>query len=66
MWPGAARAHYDMGLVVDRIGAVADYRCELIGHQVSGSRFVELNPVTLVPDAQPYASFQHLGRSFSA
>jgi len=52
------------GLVVDRIGAVAGYRYELLGHQLSGNLFVEPYLVTLLPDAQPYASFQHPGLKF--
>lgn len=49
------------GLVVDRIGAVAGYRYELLGHSLSGNLFVEPYLVTLVPEAGPYATFQHPG-----
>lgn len=52
------------GLVVDRIGAVADYRYELLGHSLSGNLFVEPYLVTLLPDAQPYVTFQHPGLKF--
>lgn len=49
------------GLVVDRVGAVADYRYELLGHSLSGNLFVEPYLVTLLPDAEPYVTFQHPG-----
>lgn len=52
------------GIVVDRIGAVAGYRYELLGHQLSGNMFVEPYLVTLLPDAQPYVTFQHPGIKF--
>ncbi|MDM0008447.1 XRE family transcriptional regulator [Variovorax sp. J22G73] len=52
------------GLVVDRIGAVADYRYELLGHSLSGNLFVEPYLVTLLPEAQPYVTFQHPGLKF--
>jgi len=52
------------GIVVDRIGAVADYRYELLGHLLSGNLFVEPYLVTLLPGAEPYASFQHPGLKF--
>jgi hypothetical protein len=45
----------------DRIRAVADYRYELLGHLLSGNLFVEPYLVTLLPGAEPYASFQHPG-----
>lgn len=49
---------------MDRIGAVAGYRYELLGHQLSGNMFVEPYLVTLLPDAQPYGTFQHPGIKF--
>jgi transcriptional regulator with XRE-family HTH domain len=49
------------GLVVDRIGAVADYNYELLGHSLSGNLFVEPYLVTLRPNAEPYTTFQHPG-----
>ncbi|RUR71097.1 helix-turn-helix domain-containing protein [Variovorax guangxiensis] len=52
------------GLVVDRIGAVADYRYELLGHLLSGNLFAEPYLVTLLPDAEPYVTFQHPGLKF--
>lgn len=52
------------GPVVDRIGAVADYRYELLGHVLSGNLFVEPYLVTLLPGAQPYVTFQHPGLKF--
>ena len=52
------------GIVVERIGAVADYRYELLGHLLSGNLFVEPYLVTLQPQAQPYTSFQHPGLKF--
>lgn len=52
------------GLVVDRAGAVAGYRYELLGHQLSGNLFVEPYLVTLLPDAEPYVTFQHPGAKF--
>jgi transcriptional regulator with XRE-family HTH domain len=52
------------GIVVDRLGAVADYRYELLGHVLSGNLFVEPYRVELMPDAKPYISFQHPGLKF--
>jgi transcriptional regulator with XRE-family HTH domain len=52
------------GIQVDRIGAVLDYRYELLGHQLSGNLFVEPYLVTLQPGAAPYATFQHPGVKF--
>ena len=52
------------GIVVERIGAVADYRYELLGHVLSGNLFVEPYLVTLLPGARPYTSFQHPGLKF--
>ncbi|MGK6308642.1 helix-turn-helix domain-containing protein [Variovorax sp. DT-64] len=52
------------GPVVDRIGAVADYRYELLGHLLSGNLFVEPYLVTLLPGADPYVTFQHPGLKF--
>ena len=52
------------GVVVDRIGAVAHYRYELLGHVLSGHLFVEPYLVRLMPDAKPYADFQHSGMKF--
>lgn len=52
------------GVQVDRVGAVADYRYELIGHILSGNLFVEPYLVTLLPSAEPYVTFQHPGLKF--
>lgn len=52
------------GLQVDRIGAVAGYRYELLGHQLSGNLFVEPYLVTLLPEAERYVTFQHPGVKF--
>lgn len=40
---------------------MADYRYELLGHLLSGNLFVEPYLVTLLPEARPYAVFQHPG-----
>lgn len=52
------------GVVVNRVGAVSDYRYELLGHLLSGNLFVEPYLVTLLPGADPYATFQHPGLKF--
>lgn len=52
------------GVLVDRVGAVADYRYELLGHLLSGNLFVEPYLVTLLPGADPYVTFQHPGLKF--
>ena len=52
------------GIQVDRIGAISDYRYELLGHLLSGNLFVEPYLVTLLPDAKPYMTFQHPGLKF--
>lgn len=52
------------GILVERVGAVAGYRYELLGHQLSGNLFVEPYLVTLLPEAQPYITFQHPGIKF--
>ena len=52
------------GVQVDRIGAVANYRYELIGHILSGNLFVEPYLVTLLHGAKPYVTFQHPGLKF--
>nr|WP_311732123.1 XRE family transcriptional regulator [Variovorax paradoxus] len=52
------------GILVDRVGAVAGYRYELLGHQLSGNLFVEPYLVTLLPEAEPYVTFQHPGVKF--
>ena len=52
------------GIVVDRIGAVENYRYELLGHLLSGNLFVEPYLVRLLPDAKPYVGFQHPGMKF--
>ncbi|WP_312846078.1 XRE family transcriptional regulator [Variovorax sp. MHTC-1] len=52
------------GVQVDRVGAVANYRYELIGHILSGNLFVEPYFVTLLPGAEPYVTFQHPGHKF--
>lgn len=49
------------GILVDRTGAVAGYRHELLGHRLSGSLVVEPYLVTLLPEAEPYVAFQHAG-----
>ena len=51
-------------MLVDRIGAVAGHRYEFPGHQLSGNLYVEPYLITLLPDAQPYVTFQHLGIKF--
>jgi transcriptional regulator with XRE-family HTH domain len=65
----AQRADYSFvpagrGIVVDRVGAVAGYRYELLGHVLSGNLFVEPYLVRLLPAATPYTSFQHPGIKF--
>ena len=52
------------GLRVERFGAVADYRYELLGHVLSGDLFVEPYLVMLAADAQPHVTFQHPGLKF--
>jgi transcriptional regulator with XRE-family HTH domain len=52
------------GLKVDRVGAVAGYKYELLGHLLSGNMYVEPYLITLDSDAQPYTSFQHPGVKF--
>jgi transcriptional regulator with XRE-family HTH domain len=52
------------GLRVERLGTVADYRYELLGHALSGNLFVEPYLVTLEPDARPHVTFQHPGLKF--
>ena len=52
------------GILVERVGAVAGYRYELLGHQLSGNLFVEPYFVTLLPEAEPYVTFQHPGVKF--
>jgi transcriptional regulator with XRE-family HTH domain len=52
------------GVVVDRVGAVFDYRYELLGHLLSGNLYVEPYLVTLLPGADPYVTFQHPGLKF--
>ncbi len=52
------------GILVERVGAVAGYRYELLGHQLSGNLFVEPYLVTLLPEAEPYVTFQHPGVKF--
>lgn len=52
------------GLRIDRVGAVAGYGYELLGHLLSGNLFVEPYLVQLAPHAQPYTSFQHPGIKF--
>jgi len=52
------------GIVIDRIGAVADYRYELLGHVLSGNLFVEPYRVQLLSGAKPYVTFQHPGVKF--
>ena len=50
--------------MVDRVGAVSDYRYEMLGHLLSGNLFVEPYLVTLLPGAVPYVTFQHPGLKF--
>ena len=52
------------GILVERVGAVAGYRYELLGHQLSGNLFVEPYLVSLLPEAEPYVTFQHPGVKF--
>ena len=52
------------GIVVDRSGAAADYRYELLGHVLSGNLSIEPYRVTLMEGAKPYVSFQHPGMKF--
>lgn len=52
------------GLVVERDGAVAGYRYELLGHLLTGNSFVEPYRVTLSDEAGPHAVFQHPGLKF--
>ncbi len=52
------------GMPVDRLGAVAGYHYELLGHLLSGQMFVEPYLVRLEPEAPPYANFQHPGLKF--
>ncbi|CAN7747444.1 MULTISPECIES: helix-turn-helix domain-containing protein [unclassified Variovorax] len=52
------------GVIVDRSGAVADYRYQLLGHVLSGNLFVEPYLVELLENAKPYVSFQHPGMKF--
>jgi transcriptional regulator with XRE-family HTH domain len=52
------------GLRIDRVGAVAGYNYELLGHLLSGNMYVEPYLITLEADAQPYTSFQHPGVKF--
>lgn len=52
------------GVIVERVGAVAGYRYELLGHLLSGNAFVEPYLITLSEDAQPYSTFQHPGIKF--
>ena len=52
------------GILVERFGAVGDYRYELLGHLLSGNLFVEPYLVTLLPGAEPYVTFQHPGLKF--
>lgn len=52
------------GVVVDRSGAVANYRYELLGHVLSGNLSVEPYLVSLLEDAKAYVGFQHPGMKF--
>lgn len=52
------------GIVVDRWGAVAGFRYELLGHLLSGNLFVEPYLVRVDNDVQPYTTFQHPGLKF--
>jgi transcriptional regulator with XRE-family HTH domain len=52
------------GIRIDRIGAVAGYGYELLGHLLSGNLFVEPYLVRLEEEAEPYVSFQHPGLKF--
>lgn len=52
------------GIVAERVGVLAGYRYELLGHLLSGNLFVEPYRVTLEPEARPYVTFQHPGLKF--
>ena len=52
------------GIHVQRVGAVANYQYELLGHLLSGNLFVEPYRVTLQSGARPYVTFQHPGLKF--
>lgn len=52
------------GIAVDRVGAVAGFDYELLGHGLSGNLFVEPYLVRVASDAPPYTSFQHPGIKF--
>ncbi len=52
------------GIIVERVGAIAGYRYELLGHLLSGNAFVEPYLVSLSDEAQPYTTFQHPGLKF--
>ena len=52
------------GIKVDRLGAVAGFQYELLGHLLAGNLFVEPYLVQVDAQAQPCASFQHPGVKF--
>ena len=52
------------GIAVDRVGPVAGFDYELLGHGLSGNLFVEPYLVRVASDAPPYTSFQHPGIKF--
>ncbi|SOE06360.1 transcriptional regulator, XRE family with cupin sensor [Variovorax sp. YR752] len=52
------------GIRVDRMGAVAGYGYELLGHLLSGKLFVEPCLVRLAEEAEPCTRFQHPGLKF--
>lgn len=53
------------GIAVYRIGAVARFYYELLGHGLSGNLFVERYLVRVASDAPPYTSCQHPGINFN-
>jgi transcriptional regulator with XRE-family HTH domain len=52
------------GIVVDRMGEVAGFRYELLGHLLSGNLFVEPYLVRLDIGVRPFADFLHPGLQF--
>lgn len=52
------------GIVVNRLGATAGFRYELLGHSLSGNLLAEPYVVRLKPGARPFVEFLHPGRQF--
>jgi transcriptional regulator with XRE-family HTH domain len=52
------------GALIERRGTKRGHRYELLGHSLSGDIVVEPYLITLSPDAEPYALFQHDGVEF--